>query len=33
MSELLNNDIQIYQFPIDDETTAQVNASMNVSLD
>ncbi|XP_049645195.1 septin-14 [Suncus etruscus] len=29
MSELLNNDIQIYQFPIDDETTAQVNASMN----
>ncbi|XP_004616027.2 septin-14 [Sorex araneus] len=29
MSELINNDIQIYQFPIDDESTAQLNSSMN----
>ncbi|KAF5914653.1 hypothetical protein HPG69_005150, partial [Diceros bicornis minor] len=31
MSELVSNGIQIYQFPTDDETTAQVNSSMNNS--
>ncbi|XP_075850976.1 septin-14 [Microcebus murinus] len=29
MNELISNGIQIYQFPTDDETTAQVNSSMN----
>ncbi|XP_040311598.1 septin-14 [Herpailurus yagouaroundi] len=29
VSELVSNGIQIYQFPTDDETTAQVNSSMN----
>ncbi|KAM5257924.1 septin-14 isoform 2-T2 [Hipposideros larvatus] len=32
MSELVSNDIQIYQFPTDDETSAQVNSSMNEHL-
>ncbi|XP_069920848.1 septin-14 isoform X2 [Oryctolagus cuniculus] len=32
MSELSSNGIQIYRFPTDDETTAQVNASMNALL-
>ncbi|XP_058425505.1 septin-14-like isoform X2 [Diceros bicornis minor] len=32
MSELVSNGIQIYQFPTDDETTAQVNSSMNGHL-
>lgn len=32
VSELVSNGIQIYQFPTDDETTAQVNSSMNVSF-
>ncbi|XP_012889711.1 PREDICTED: septin-10 [Dipodomys ordii] len=31
MSELVCNGVQIYQFPTDDETTAKINASMNVS--
>lgn len=31
MSELVSNGVQIYQFPIDDETVAKVNTSMNVS--
>ncbi|XP_047635081.1 septin-14 [Phacochoerus africanus] len=29
MSELVSNGIQIYQFPTDDEATAQMNSSMN----
>ncbi|KAL0605704.1 Septin-14, partial [Plecturocebus cupreus] len=29
MSELISNGIHIYQFPTDDETTAQANASIN----
>ncbi|XP_006201398.2 septin-14 isoform X1 [Vicugna pacos] len=29
MSELVSNGIQIYQFPTDDETSSQVNSSMN----
>ncbi|ELW66309.1 Septin-14, partial [Tupaia chinensis] len=29
MNELISNGIQIYQFPADDETTGQVNSSMN----
>uniref|UniRef100_M3YXS2 Septin 14 n=1 Tax=Mustela putorius furo TaxID=9669 RepID=M3YXS2_MUSPF len=32
MSELVSNGIQIYQFPTHDETTAQVNSSMNGQL-
>uniref|UniRef100_A0A8C8XHJ3 Septin n=1 Tax=Panthera leo TaxID=9689 RepID=A0A8C8XHJ3_PANLE len=32
VSELVSNGIQIYQFPTDDETTAQVNSSMNGRL-
>ncbi|XP_066130825.1 septin-14 [Saccopteryx bilineata] len=32
MNELVSNGIQIYQFPTDDETIAQVNASMNELL-
>ncbi|XP_057171642.1 septin-14 isoform X2 [Ursus arctos] len=32
MSELVSNGIQIYQFPTDDETTAQMNSSMNGQL-
>ena len=31
MNELVSNGVQIYQFPTDDETVAEVNASMNVS--
>lgn len=31
MSELVSNDVQIYQFPTDDETVSQVNTVMNVS--
>lgn len=30
MSELVSNGVQIYQFPLDDETVAKVNTSMNV---
>uniref|UniRef100_A0A8C5BJB8 Septin n=2 Tax=Gadus morhua TaxID=8049 RepID=A0A8C5BJB8_GADMO len=29
MSELVSNGVQIYQFPLDDETVAQVNTAMN----
>ncbi|XP_054445632.1 septin-14 [Pteronotus mesoamericanus] len=32
MNELINNGIQIYQFPTDDESTAQMNSSMNKQL-
>lgn len=31
MNELVSNGVQIYQFPTDDETVAEVNATMNVS--
>lgn len=31
MSELVSNGVQIYQFPIDDETVAKINTAMNVS--
>jgi len=31
MSELISNDIQIYQFPTDDETVSKINTVMNVS--
>ena len=33
MRELVNNGIEIYQFPVDDETFAENNARMNVSVD
>ena len=32
MSELINNAVQIYQFPINDETISDVNRSMNSQL-
>uniref|UniRef100_H2YIP9 Septin n=1 Tax=Ciona savignyi TaxID=51511 RepID=H2YIP9_CIOSA len=32
MSELVSNGVQIYQFPTDDETVAEGNASMNTHL-
>ncbi|XP_069492961.1 septin-10 [Ambystoma mexicanum] len=32
MSELVSNGVQIYQFPTDDETISQLNASMNGQL-
>ncbi|XP_072541396.1 septin 10 [Salminus brasiliensis] len=32
MSELVSNGVQIYQFPIDDETVAKVNTTMNGHL-
>ena len=32
MSELVSNGVQIYHFPTDDETIAQINASMNGHL-
>ena len=31
MSELVSNGVQIYQFPVDDETVADLNSTMNVS--
>lgn len=31
MGELVSNGVQIYQFPIDDETVAKINSTMNVS--
>ena len=31
MKELTSNGVEIYQFPTDDETVADVNTSMNVS--
>ncbi|KFO36074.1 Septin-10 [Fukomys damarensis] len=32
MSELINNGVQIYQFPTDDETIAKISAAMNEHL-
>jgi len=32
ISELQNNGIHIYQFPIDDESVADVNATMNTHV-
>lgn len=32
MNDLVTNGVQIYQFPTDDETVAEVNASMNTHL-
>ncbi|XP_013390378.1 septin-11 isoform X1 [Lingula anatina] len=32
MSELMSNGVQIYQFPTDDETVAELNSSMNAHL-
>uniref|UniRef100_A0A668TBX0 Septin n=1 Tax=Oreochromis aureus TaxID=47969 RepID=A0A668TBX0_OREAU len=32
MSELVSNGVQIYQFPTDDETVSEINASMNAHL-
>lgn len=31
-SELVSNGVQIYQFPTDDESVAEINSSMNVRL-
>ena len=31
MTELQSSGVQIYQFPVDDETVAETNNSMNVS--
>jgi hypothetical protein len=31
MNELTSNGVQIYQFPTDDETVADINNAMNVS--
>lgn len=31
MSELENNGVEIYKFPTDDETVAEINGQMNVS--
>ena len=31
MEELANNGVNIYRFPVDDETVAEMNTSMNVS--
>lgn len=31
-SELVSNGVQIYQFPTDDESVAEINSTMNVSL-
>jgi len=31
MNELTSNGVQIYQFPTDDETVADINSAMNVS--
>lgn len=30
MSELVSNGVQIYQFPTDEETVAEINATMSV---
>ena len=32
MSELHANGVRVYKFPIDDESVAEANASMNVSV-
>ena len=31
MEELANNGVNIYHFPVDDETVAEMNSGMNVS--
>lgn len=31
MEELASNGVEIYRFPVDDETVAEMNANMNVS--
>lgn len=31
MEELANNGVNIYRFPVDDETVAEMNSGMNVS--
>lgn len=31
-SELVSNGVQIYQFPTDDESVAEINGTMNVSV-
>ena len=31
MQELASNGVEIYRFPVDDETVAEMNAGMNVS--
>ena len=32
MTELKSNGVQIYQFPTDDETVADLNSTMNVCI-
>ena len=32
MNELAENGVEIYRFPIDDETVSEINNQMNVSL-
>lgn len=32
MSELVSNGVQIYQFPTDEETVAEINATMSVGV-
>lgn len=32
MSELVSNGVQIYQFPVDDETVSKINTAMNVRV-
>ena len=31
MQELESNGVEIYKFPVDDETVAEINSQMNVS--
>ena len=31
MEELASNGVEIYRFPVDDETVAEMNLNMNVS--
>ena len=32
MEELSSNGVEIYRFPVDDETVAEMNAGMNVRI-
>ena len=32
MEELIKNNVEIYRFPTDDETVADINNQMNVSV-
>lgn len=32
MNELESNGVEIYKFPVDDETVAEINSQMNVSV-